>query len=471
MRDTDPCAGGLMVTRSRRCHAATVPALAVCLVLLTCYPDHATSQVLNDKVNQLLSNNCSALGSLATFTAFGPNLRRLCPSILTIPSGGPGGVPGLPASSSGGGAASVQGSAASILNRALLQRLGENEEEDGQTRSRSSTMSWNPFGAMSGFLGTPSVASPFYAATDGSGASAASFSAASHSRWHGLGVFATGLVESLDRNVSTFQDGYRSTILGFSGGADYRFSKQLVAGGLLSYSNTDGEFRSRGTFSTNSLGGLLFASYLPTDTTFVQVSGGYFRNNYLVSRLATASLTAFPPRNVQGLASSNSNGDVLSLNLLTGYDHAFGRFTVGPRIGMNYSHTTIHGYRESGSTGIELQYEDQFINSLQSTLGVQASAAISTAFGVLVPQVNADYIHEFANSQRFIHVQFAEDFRSNPTKFTFQNEVPVRNYFNLGTGLLAVLPNGWQPFVQFRAMVGNNQFNNYAGTLGLRVEL
>jgi hypothetical protein len=38
-------------------------------------------------------------------------------------------------------------------------------------------------------------------------------------------------------------------------------------------------------------------------------------------------------------------------------------------------------------------------------------------------------------------------------------------------GLLMVLPNGWQPFVNFRAMVGNTQFNNYAGTFGLRIEL
>lgn len=96
---------------------------------------------------------------------------------------------------------------------------------------------------------------------------------------------------------------------------------------------------------------------------------------------------------------------------------------------------------------------------------------LSTGFGVLVPQFNADFIHEFANSQRFITVQFAEDFRDNPTKFRFQNDVPVRNYFNLGTGLLMVLANGWQPFVNFRAMVGNEQFNNYAGMFGLRVEL
>ena len=441
------------------------PALVVSAVIFSCHTDHAVSQVLNERINQLLSNNCAALGSRTTFAAFGPNLGVLCPSILIIPSGG---VPGGPATSTGGGAASVQGSAASILNRVLLQRLRENE--DDEKNSRSSSMLLNPFGALLGFTGTPIVSSPFYAA-GGSGASAASFSGANQSRWHGLGLFATGLVESLDRNVSTFQDGYKSTILGISGGADYRFSRQWVAGVALSYSNTDGAFRNGGAFSTNSYGSLLFASYFPTDETFVQLSGGYVRNNYLVSRVAAAFLTAFPPRDVRGIASSNSIGDAFNLSFLTGSDHAIGRFSVGPRIGMNYSHTTIHDYRESGSTGIELQYEDQFINSLQSTLGVQGSAAISTGFGVLVPQINADFIHEFANSQRFIHVQFAEDFRPNPTKFTFQNEVPVRNYFTLGTGLLAVLPNGWQPFAQFRVMVGNNQFNNYAGTFGLRVEL
>jgi uncharacterized protein YhjY with autotransporter beta-barrel domain len=431
------------------------------VLIFAASPQYVASQVLNQQVNQLLANNCAGLnpGTFPT-PGFGANLQTIC----DFPPTGA-------ASSGGGGAASVQGSAASILNRTLLQRLQDDESEGGERGTRSSSMRWNPFGSLMGFMGTPSVNSPLFAATNGTGPSAASFSTGSRGRWHGLGLFATGLVESLDRNVSTFQDGYKSTILGISGGADYRFSKQLVAGVLLSYSNTDGDFRNGGNFSTNSLGGLVFASYLPTDKTFLQLSGGYFRNNYLVSRAATAVISSSPDRNIQGLASSNSNGDVFNLSALAGSDHPFGRFTVGPRIGMNYSHTTVHGYRENGSTGLELQYEDQFINSLQSTLGVQGSAAISTGFGVLVPQVNADFIHEFANSQRFIHVQFAEDFRPNPTKFTFQNEVPVRNYFNLGTGLVAVLPNGWQPFVHFRAMVGNNQFNNYAGTFGLRVEL
>jgi uncharacterized protein with beta-barrel porin domain len=318
------------------------------------------------------------------------------------------------------------------------------------------------------------VTSPFYAATSTNGGSNASFSTSNQSRWNGLGFFASGLVESLNRNITTFQDGYTSMIYGFSAGLDYRFSKKFVAGIVGSYSNTDGDFDGGGTFSTNSYGGIAFAQILPTDRTFIQLTGGYTRNNYLVSRRATAdvqSTAVNDNRIVDSFASSNSNGNVANAGFLAGYDHPLGRFLIGPRLGMNYSHTKIGSYAENGGGGIGLKYDDQNVTSLQSIAGIQGSTAFSTSFGALVWQVNGDYIHEFENNQRHIGVQFTEDLRANPTKFAFQNEVPVRNYFNLGTGLVAILPNGWQPFVNFRAMVGNNQFNNYAGTFGLRIEL
>ncbi|MDF0673343.1 MAG: autotransporter outer membrane beta-barrel domain-containing protein [Nitrospira sp.] len=442
------------------------------LLLIALLPSKAPAQVLNDKVNSLLTDACAGLGfgvdPDVPIVGLGQNLTAICDSQRNqVPV----------ASSGGGGAASFQGSAASILNRLLLQRLEETDEEEGQTHARSSSMRLNPFGSLLSLGYASSVSSPLYAATTADGGSAATFTIGSQRRWNGLGLFASGLVESLNRDITTFQDGYRSTIFGFTGGADYRFSKNLVAGLAFSYSNTDGNFSSGGNFSTNSYGGLLFASYLPTDRTFMQVSGGYTRNNYLISRLAEA-LTGQPPGAagccVPGFASSNSNGNVLTLGLLTGYDHPIGRFTIGPRLGVTYSNTHIGGYTENGNTGIELKYNDQWINSLQSVLGVQGSAAFSTSFAVLVPQFNADYIHEFANNQRFINVQFAQDLRGTmgfpgtPTKFTFQTDVPVRNYANLGTGLVMIFPNGWQTFVNFRAMVGNEQFNNYAGMFGLR---
>jgi fibronectin-binding autotransporter adhesin len=454
----------ILYNSTRRSWRLILVSASVFGLIQICQPGQASAQTLDQQVAQLLANNCQGLSGAAG------NYDTQLASLCTIPGTGAGG-------SSGGGSASVQGSAASILNRLLFQRMYETDEEEGQVQARSSSMKFNPFGSLlSGFGSASSVSSPFYAATTAGGGSAATFTSGSQRRWNGLGFFASGLTESLNRDITTFQNGYKSTVLGITAGADYRFSKKLVAGLALSYSNTDGDFRSDGgNFSTNSYGGTLFAAYLPTDRTFVQVTGGYTRNNYLVARTASGTVDptggARAVSTTSGIASSNSNGNVFNLGLMTGYDLPIGRFTIGPRAGVNYSNTIISNYRENGSTGVELTYADQSINSLQSVLGIQGSAALSTGLGVLVPQFNADYIHEFANSQRFINVQFTQDLNPTPTRFRFQNDVPVRNYFNLGTGLMMALPNGWQPFVNFRAMVGNEQFNNYAGMFGLRIEL
>lgn len=441
-------------------------------------PGPASAQVLNEEVSRLLSNNCAGLGTggfpTPNLQGLGPNLAALCNTPQTGSAG-----------SGGGGAASVQGSTASILNRALLTRLeelrkdcstGENAgDHDDCPEDRRASMRFNPLGLLSmAHMQNLSVSSPLYASTAMGDGSTASFATSSLRRWNGLGFFASGLVESLNRDITRFQDGYKSMIYGFSGGIDYRINRRAVLGFVGNYSNIDGDFRGGGTFSTNSYGGLLFGQVLPTDRTFMQVTAGYTRNNYLVSRLATATVRSTAignDRTVSEFASSNSGGNVAQAGFLAGYDHAIGRFMIGPRAGVNYTQTLIGGYAENGGGGIGLKYDDQAIHSLQSTFGLQGSIAYSTRFGVLVHQVNADYIHEFANSQRHITVQFTEDQRADPTRFAFQNEAPARDYGYVGTGLVAILANGWQPFINFRAMVGNSQFNNYAGTFGLRLAL
>ena len=460
--------------------------LAVALSITVFLPANAPAQVLNQQVKALLSNACYGLGVRtddgflvpASIKGLDTNLASICTNQI---SEGPGATFG---NSTGGGAASFQGAAVSILNNTAVQKrmeeLKAEKKTEGEKPQKPTSMLFNPLGLLgAASLGNLSIASPFYASMANSGGSSAAFATSSPSRWNGLGFFGSGQVQGLDRNVGSFTDGYVSTIYGVTVGADYRFTKQLVAGLMGNYAYSGGSFTGGGTFSTNMYGGLVFVSLLPTDKTFIQVTAGYARNNYLSTRQATVTMSnvsipelcTTPNCNVNGPASSNSNGDTVNGGIFAGYDHPFGRFTVGPRVGVNYVHTHISSFTENGSTGLELRYDPQNIHSLQSVIGVQGSAAFITTVGLLIPYVNADYIHEFANSQRLITVQFAEDLRSTPTRFTFQNDVPVRNYFNLGTGLFVMLPNGWQTFVNFRALVGNNQFNNYAGTVGLRIAL
>jgi len=450
---------------SLRISRASAMGAVILGLMLGLVPDNPTSaQVLNQRVVQLLGNNCSGLGAPGGSPSFGADLNAICQLPTTSSSGTAG----------SGGSASIQASAATILNRSILSRMEEVRAEEGHEDAGASSMRMNPFGAlMPGLFRGASMASPSSPTDNSTGGT---LNIGNATRWKGIGLFGAGFVESLNREVGVYQQGYDSTILGFTGGADYRFSRQLTAGLALTYYNQSGDIVKGGNFSTNSYGITLFSQYLPTVNSFVQFTGGYTYNNYNVVRNTFLTLPdpgggGRPVNNVGGFPSSNSNGDVFRLGVLTGYDHPIGRFTLGPRIGLNYAYTHIDDYAEQGGQGLGLKFQDQTVHSLLSVLGIQGTAAFSTGVGVLVPQFNADYIHEFENSQRYITVQFTQDQRADPFLFKFQTDAPDRDYFNLGAGLVMVLPNGLQPFVNFRAMAGNSQFDNYAGSFGLRMEL
>lgn len=435
----------------------------MCAVIQGSGMSDVQAQVLDQAVNNLLANNCQLLLQGDPSSVLAPTLGSAC-------TGGPG-LTGS-GTSAGGGAASVQAAAVSILNRNIQLRLEGARDEAGQRPAGASSFAMNPFGLLLPSLGQQfGMTSPLNQTAE---SSSAGFNFGNQSRWNGLGFFASGVVEAMNREVTTFQDGYKSMILGVTGGVDYRINRQAVVGLAANYSNTHGDFANGGDFNTNSIGGTLFGSYLPTDRTFIQMSGGYTHNNHLVGRITRGFIPGIaggPDRILGGQAGSTTNGDVFSASVLAGYDHPVDQLTIGPRIGFNYTNTHIHDYAETSGGGLGLRYEDQWINSIQSFVGVQAQMAFSTRFAVLVPQANANYVHEFANAQRLIGVNFVEDLRATPTRFVFQNDAPDRDYFNVGTGLIAVLPSGWQTFVNFRAMLGHSQFDNYAGTFGLRIDL
>ena len=119
---------------------------------------------------------------------------------------------------------------------------------------------------------------------------------------------------------------------------------------------------------------------------------------------------------------------------------------------------------------MELKYNDDTVESLKTTVGIRGSAAFSTNFGVLIPEINAEWVHEFMNDQRDIVVQFDQDLRANPSKFSYNNESPDRDYFHVGGGLSILLAHGIQPYVNFQALVGHSYFTDYIGTIGGRVE-
>ena len=76
-------------------------------------------------------------------------------------------------------------------------------------------------------------------------------------------------------------------------------------------------------------------------------------------------------------------------------------------------------------------------------------------------------LHEFFDNQRVIYFRFREDL--GQTKLRFQTDPPDRNYANVGTGVVLVLPKGMQIFLAFRALVGYSDRQAYTANGGLRI--
>jgi outer membrane autotransporter protein len=166
-----------------------------------------------------------------------------------------------------------------------------------------------------------------------------------------------------------------------------------------------------------------------------------------------------------GRIEGDTHSNDFQLGARAGYDFAFGGLTIGPRAGVTYRESAIDGFRETGNTGIELIYGDQTIVSLTTNTGLFTSYAISTGFGVLVPQLAGEWIHEFENDQRSVPFTFVN---APAGTYRFLTEPADRDYFTVSAGAVLQLPGGLTPFVNYLEVLGQTRRAQRSATVGLR---
>jgi outer membrane lipase/esterase len=106
---------------------------------------------------------------------------------------------------------------------------------------------------------------------------------------------------------------------------------------------------------------------------------------------------------------------------------------------------------------------------LLGTVGVRASRAIKTSFGVVVPQLRLDYLHEFERDGQDAAASFLLD--AQRSTFTFAGDEAEESYGVAAFGIAAILPSGWMPYLSVDSIVGSSELDRYRVSLGLRREL
>jgi outer membrane autotransporter protein len=288
-----------------------------------------------------------------------------------------------------------------------------------------------------------------------------------------FGAFVNGTYSFGDKDSSSREQGFDFHTAGVVAGADYRFTDNLVAGVALSYSDTDADIDfGLGDVDTRSYGVSLYGTYY-VGGLYVDLLGSFNWNTYDTTRRifytggpeASGTATGLV---VDRSARGDTDGQQYTINLGAGYDFRRGPWTLTPYGRLEYLNLDIDGYTERGAQGLDLTIRSQRVESLQSALGGRVAYAISTPVGVVVPQVHAEWRHEFQNDTRSITAKYTHD--PFDTSFAIPTDRPDRDYAALGAGVSGVFRRGVAAFLSYETILGLRDVSHHSFTGGVRIE-
>lgn len=292
--------------------------------------------------------------------------------------------------------------------------------------------------------------------------------------WFGpWGVFLTGSVTFGNKDATGKVDGFDFVLPGVTAGADYQVSQNFILGGAFGFSHYDADFDatvrspSGQSLKSNSYTLSVFASYFFGKRFYADAIGTVGYTGYESTRriVIPSQNPAFAP--MDRIASGDFDAIQYSLTANIGYQYAFRGVELEPVARLRYLAAGIKGFTEAGADGLNLAYSDQDVDSLTTRLGLQASYAVSTPIGVVVPYARGEYVHEFLNDNDGAPVRYAAD-PTGLSEFVITTEDPDRNYGELGAGVALTLPQGWVTFLDYAAVVGFADFAIHTVAAGLR---
>jgi len=284
----------------------------------------------------------------------------------------------------------------------------------------------------------------------------------------GWGAFLTTSYNFGDRDETDREAGYDFDDISATVGVDYFFLDTLVAGLAVGYGMTDIDFDDNGgkmDADTYSIG--LYSIWSPTAElglsgymNYGSVSYDSERNqvytdfNGAVDRTAKGSTDAYQ---------FEATGTVW-------YNMSSGPWSFGPNGWLSYFYTDIDGFNESGAQGLNLKYDDQDSDSLQTGLGGDVSYTVSTSGGIVLLYSRAHWIHEYKNDSRSISMRYLEDDFDDSPAIKVKTDNPDRDWAQLGVGGSFVFPGGISAFADFQTVLFKDDVESQTVSAGLRIE-
>jgi outer membrane autotransporter protein len=256
-------------------------------------------------------------------------------------------------------------------------------------------------------------------------------------------------------------DGYSANYAGLLIGADRAINDRWRAGGVFSYSNTliDGTENSAGDSTrVNGYGLIGYASYSGTPW-YVNLSGGVVQQRFDTTR--QIDITGF-----SGIASGQFSGQQYVASVEGGWPLAVAGLTLTPLASLTYSYQHENAYTESGGNGAALAVDAAHSTSVRSALGAKLERGFETKYGMIVPDLQVKWIHEYDHTQTTTGASYAAD-PTGQTAFTTVGPVLVSDLADISLGVTVLRANNMTVTARYELQAAP-RFVSQTGMLRLR---
>jgi outer membrane autotransporter protein len=269
-----------------------------------------------------------------------------------------------------------------------------------------------------------------------------------------------------DRGSSNRENGFDYDRYGLSGGLDYRFADNWVAGFALGFNRYSADLVNNGGALDAKVKTLsLYSSYSLSNGAYLDATLGVGNFAFESERFVRYQAGG---RSENRTARGDYDAEQLSATLAIGWPLQYGAWSFIPSLGYEYSRTDSDSFTETGAADLNLRIFGQDVYSSIGSLNFQANRSISIESGVLVPYFGMNYYFEQRNE-------------SNPTVAFFPADVDRTRIFirsdeadtRFGTGNMGLtwyLPSGLQAYLDYRRTFGLSGFSQSGFGLGLRLE-
>jgi outer membrane autotransporter protein len=286
------------------------------------------------------------------------------------------------------------------------------------------------------------------------------------------GFFLNGSISSGDKDRTENAAGFDFDAWSVTLGADYRFQDNLIGGIALGYVKNETDIDANGgDLDTEGFNVSLYGTYYLDSGLYLDGILTYGWSDYDQSRRIRYDIGSVI---VDQTADADFDGSDWSASLGGGYSMASGPLSFGPTFRLEYLDTSVDGYQESMSNpnapggGWATRIEDQDVTSFTSQLGGEISYAVSTSWGVLLPNAHLQWVHEFEDGADNVVGHFVQD--PTRTPFSLAADRPDRDYYNLRLGLSAQFAEGRSGYIYYRKLFGYSDLDAYTVAAGLRLE-